>query len=94
MAENRSLKSGLKDNKKLVIAGFALFVIAMAVSVIGIANTQPWSGDFSQYLSQTRAIADGHVNIYDRPFGKRSWCSFISLAYIDPHYPDLHDLGH
>lgn len=87
MAENRSLKSGLKDNKKLVIAGFALFVIAMAVSVIGIANTQPWSGDFSQYLSQTRAIADGQVNEW---FMKHSYTIDHSASGLGAHsYPWL-----
>ena len=70
MAEKLGIRSGSNDNKKLVIAGIALFVAAMVISVIGIANTQSWSGDFSQYLSQARAIAEGNVNEW---FAKHSY---------------------
>lgn len=87
MAANHSSKLGLKDNKKLVIAGFALFVITMVISVIGIANTQPWSGDFSQYLSQARAIADGQVNEW---FMKHSYTIDHSASGLGAHsYPWL-----
>ena len=87
MAENHSSKLVLKDNKKLVIAGFALFVITMVISVIGIANTQPWSGDFSQYLAQARAIADGQVNEW---FMKHSYTIDHSASGLGAHsYPWL-----
>ena len=87
MAEKLGIRSGSKDNKKLVIAGIALFVAAMVISVIGIANTQSWSGDFSQYLSQARAIAEGNVNEW---FAKHSYTIDHSASGLGAHsYPWL-----
>lgn len=87
MAEKLGIRSGSKDNKKFVIAGIALFVAAMVISVIGIANTQSWSGDFSQYLSQARAIAEGNVNEW---FAKHSYTIDHSASGLGAHsYPWL-----
>ena len=87
MTEITGARLESKDRKKLVIAGFVLFVAAMLISVIGIANTQTWSGDFSQYLSQARAIAEGNVNEW---FMKHSYTIDHSASGLGAHsYPWL-----
>lgn len=87
MTDKHGVSLDNTGRKKLVIAGFALFVTAMLISVIGIANTQHWSGDFSQYISQARAIADGNVNEW---FAKHSYTIDHSASGLGAHsYPWL-----
>ena len=59
---NRKTDLALTDRKKLVIVGFIVFVVTMAISSIGIKNTHSWGGDFSQYIAQARAIVEGDIN--------------------------------
>ena len=87
MAEKQGAKLKKTDKKKLVITGFALFVIAMLVSVIGMADTAGWSGDFSQYIGQARAIADGNVAGW---FARHSYTIDHSMSGLGAHsYPWL-----
>ena len=48
--------------KRLVVAGLLVFVFAMLLASYGIANTHGWGDDFSQYIAQARALAEGNVN--------------------------------
>ena len=50
------------SRKKFLITSIVLFILTMLISSIGIANTHNWGGDFSQYISQARAIVEGNVN--------------------------------